>query len=834
MLEEKDCGYDVSVAPGESVIVHSPNYPKNYSDNVNCFWTIANKYGGSIRLVFDSFETEELYDYVQYGTGYVPNADTYKHHGNVTPEALTSTESVWITFYSDRSVTSRGFKFVASAFGECKYEYQLNQADEITIASPNYPYNYHDNIECTWIIITNTVWGKIGLFFNSFDTESHYDTVGFGSGTTPDDDTDLYHGDEIPENYTSTGGEVWIVFYSDEDVVSKGFQLTAFVIVLEIPCNIDEYKCNDGTCIPVSNVCNLHQDCSYREDERDCAGEDVNLALGKPAFQSTDFQEHRKAILGVDGVIAVSDIIKCSHTHEEPEPWFKVDLEKSYRVLRIHLFNRQDYFGYRMLGARLRVGKHENYLRNAVCGLPAFVAVNQPPKMQYDAALACESYNMAIVKDGSVEKNEKLKEFDYNLGGFWLDGRLTLNGQDYESSDGKAITWTNFRPYEPNKDGRCLTMSWHNGYKWGDLKCESSLMYICEATDKFDCAVRTFTSRCDHICEHDLGSLLCICDDNTTSSPGITCADVDRCAFGGVEESPCDNVCVDETASTDCRCQAQNKNRGCLIYLSKCGFDGVFDLTVRDIGLVSYQFSRRERCQWTVKVPKGSTIKVVIEYYSIVGECAPPRCDIDVLEVYDKSDSGDDKLAAVCGDATQPQECPECPITNMGKAVIDAVLQEGQTVSVEDMQGAFTLPIQPMLKNYCDDGDCSECGSPRTLTTTTGSIYTTNYLTGDLYYYPDTFCKWTIVAPPGQYIRVRFDSFDVPSGHIGVGQRHCASYVALYNGSDVNDVDLMDKFCGSHIPLLSSLSNELTIVFSSDQTTSGTGFTATYQTGGPD
>ncbi|XP_070571256.1 protein tolkin-like [Ptychodera flava] len=513
-------------------------------------------------------------------------------------------------------------------------------------------------------------------------------------------------------------------------------------------------------------------------------------------------------------------------------------------------------------------------------------------------------------------------------------------------------------------------------------------MYICEETDKFDCAVRTFRSKCDHICEHDLGRLLCTCHEDTTSSPNMICAGVNKCAFGGVEESPCDNVCVDEATLTDCHCQVQTENHGCLMYLSKCGFDEVLDLTVRDIGLVSYLSFWRERCQWTVKVPKGSTIKVIIEYYSIVGECAPPRCDIDVLEVFDKSDSEDDKLAAVCGDTTKPQEivyssgnlitvtftnddiylqnefqlvfipkdvlhcplciglekkghnyfinqtgpvvfidrsvkfpcagkikaweinaswangtslilrpgiyrrqednhfelvgqshiqlsnviadiftfqlpsedilsfqpgdflglmcesschlsatsdacfqCPECPTTNMGRAVIDAVLQKGQTVSVEDMKGAFTLPVQPMLTNYCENGDCSGCGSSRTLTTTTGSIYTTNYLTGDLYYYPDTFCKWTIFAPSGKFIYVRFDSFDVPSSHSGVGQRHCASYVALYNGSDVNDIDLMDTFCGSHIPLLSSLSNELTIVFSSDQTTSGTGFTATYQTG---
>ncbi|XP_070571260.1 CUB domain-containing protein 2-like [Ptychodera flava] len=349
----QDCGYDVSLATGESVIVNSPNYPDNYSDNVNCFWTITNKHAGSIRLAFDSFETEELYDYVQYGTGLVPYADTYRHHGNVIPRALTSTQSVWITFYSDRSVTNLGFEIVASAFGECafhsrlrsletleiaspsypnnygnnvyciwtftnedggqiqihfhhfqteafydylqigngtlpgpnasmhygnnipetfqsygyeawmtfrsddivsgsgflatvsatdecKYEYKLNQADEITITSPNYPYNYHENIECTWIITTNTVWGRIGLFFNSFDTELYYDTVSFGSGTTPNYDIGFHHGDDIPENYTTTGGEVWIAFDSDYSVVGKGFQLTAFVIVKN--CT------NDGMC----------------------------------------------------------------------------------------------------------------------------------------------------------------------------------------------------------------------------------------------------------------------------------------------------------------------------------------------------------------------------------------------------------------------------------------------------------------------------------------------------------------------------------------------------------------------------------------------------------
>ncbi|XP_070571265.1 uncharacterized protein [Ptychodera flava] len=1128
-----ECRYDRRFRARGNSVITSPSYPSDYGNNVYCVWTFTNEEGGRIIINFDSFQTERIYDYVQFGTGTTPDPNATLHHGNDIPETFISHGyDAWIIFHSDDSLTRSGFQATVSATDECEYEYELKENEEIVITSPNYPSNYHPNIECTWIIITNTQGGRIRLIFQTFETEDGYDSVRFGSGTTPNSDADVHHGNVIPDDYTSNGGEVWIAFYSDYSVTERGFQFTAFVIHLnctsdeyicpnnecvadpqlcegggysdlEIVCGDDEYECIDGSCISINQLCNLEQDCLYREDELDCAGEDVNLALKKPAYQSTDFAEHRKAEKGVDGIRAHNDPGRCAHTYEEFEPWFIVDLMKSYRVLRIHLFSRNDVFDYRMIGARMRVGNNENHLRNAVCGksigtetggeniincpgkmigryvsvdIPnrveylgvceievygqdlsncsevisnsstdlnnvpccagyesknrtcedidecasygslcehkcintpgsfycdcnngyklrsdrkscqrssVFVAVTQTKKVHYDAALVCEGYNMALVKDDSSVKHQQIKNSVYTSGSFWFDAIISIDGQHVVSSDGTVLEWLNFNRGEPSGDGRCLTMATGNDFLWNDYKCEESVPYICETTDKFDCAVRTFANQCDLICEHRLGNLFCPCDDpNSTNNP---CAGVSECAFGGKEKSPCNCVCVNEAVSADCYCRSQSVDFGCIIYVSKCGFNEVLDLTVRDVGLITYLYSWNTRCEWTVKVPRGSTIVAVIEYYNMVGDCVLPRCDIDLLEIHDRTDTGDDKITSICGDETTPKEivysssnimlitftnddmylqnvfqlvfiprdilqcphyigrrsdvhshfieqsgpvvfidtsskftcagkinkweintewangssllfhpgiyrrqednhyvligqsdveitnatadmvtlelspenfltfqpgdflglmcesschirgtsdtcfqCPECPVNNIRKALIRGNLQEGQTVSVDDVPGAFSLPIVAILQNYCEDGDCSGCGSPRTLTSTAGSVHTTNYLTGDLHYYPDTFCKWTIVAPSSQYIHVKFESFDVPSSHSGDGQRHCASYVALYNGSDVNDIDLMDTFCGSHIPLLSSLSNELTIVFSSDQTTSGRGFYATY------
>ncbi|XP_070554670.1 exoskeleton protein RP43-like [Ptychodera flava] len=175
--------------------------------------------------------------------------------------------------------------------------------------------------------------------------------------------------------------------------------------------------------------------------------------------------------------------------------------------------------------------------------------------------------------------------------------------------------------------------------------------------------------------------------------------------------------------------------------------------------------------------------------------------------------------------------CTQCSMNNIVDAATYKEFAVGDRITVRDVEGVVRLPVEVKLKPYCDTEECSGCGSPSILTDATGSIFSTNFLTGDEQYYPKSNCVWTIIAPVGRYIHLNFHSFDV-SGRTYGDQIRCISYLALYNGSEVNDDQRLGQFCGSQIPLLSSTSNELTVVFSTDREGDGRGFNATYYTTG--
>ncbi|XP_070576117.1 bone morphogenetic protein 1-like [Ptychodera flava] len=236
--DNSECGGNHIVSAGNSIEITSPNYPENYGDNVDCTWTVTNADGGNVQLVFNSFQTETGYDYVQYGSGSTPDADAPRHDGSDIPGSLTSSgDSVWLTFHSDGSQSFSGFQLIASGVDdndddddddndECGVNYLVSTGESFEISSPNYPENYGDNVDCTWAV-TNADGGNVQLVFNSFQTETGYDYVQYGSGSTPDADAPRHDGSEIPGSLTSSGDSVWIAFHSDGSQSFSGFQLTA-------------------------------------------------------------------------------------------------------------------------------------------------------------------------------------------------------------------------------------------------------------------------------------------------------------------------------------------------------------------------------------------------------------------------------------------------------------------------------------------------------------------------------------------------------------------------------------------------------------------------------
>ncbi|XP_077995833.1 bone morphogenetic protein 1-like [Glandiceps talaboti] len=229
----QECGGTHELTSGNHVQITSSNYPENYGDNEDCTWTVTNSDDGNILLNFVNFDTESGYDYVQFGSGSSPDANAEKQTGNTAPSDFTSSDdTAWIYFHSDGSQTRSGFRMVATAVGgdggtgkDCDAEHTLSAEESVQISSPNYPSNYDDNMDCTWII-TNSDGGDIDLQFVKLETEAGYDYVQFGSGSQVDLNAEKYDGEEIPSYFTSSGSTLWIIFHSDTSNTRLGFQAT--------------------------------------------------------------------------------------------------------------------------------------------------------------------------------------------------------------------------------------------------------------------------------------------------------------------------------------------------------------------------------------------------------------------------------------------------------------------------------------------------------------------------------------------------------------------------------------------------------------------------------
>uniref|UniRef100_A0A2D4JI15 Fucolectin tachylectin-4 pentraxin-1 domain-containing protein n=1 Tax=Micrurus lemniscatus lemniscatus TaxID=129467 RepID=A0A2D4JI15_MICLE len=99
----------------------------------------------------------------------------------------------------------------------------------------------------------------------------------------------------------------------------------------------------------------------------------TNLALRKLTFQSSFYSDRIGGPeRAVDGDCHGDwNHESCTHTKLERNPWWRVDLEESYKIYAVVVKNRRDCCGHRLLGAEIHVGDSlENSGRfNHLCGI---------------------------------------------------------------------------------------------------------------------------------------------------------------------------------------------------------------------------------------------------------------------------------------------------------------------------------------------------------------------------------------------------------------------------------------------------------------------------------
>uniref|UniRef100_A0A3B3ZXH0 CUB domain-containing protein n=1 Tax=Periophthalmus magnuspinnatus TaxID=409849 RepID=A0A3B3ZXH0_9GOBI len=120
-----DRGFHITYTTSPSTgIIISPNWPNNYAHNRQCIYLIRLPQGEKVALNFTHMNLESHsncnFDYVEVRDGLQETAPLIgRYCGDVVPAPLqSSSNSMWIRFRSDSSVTRAGFRAVYTV-GEC-------------------------------------------------------------------------------------------------------------------------------------------------------------------------------------------------------------------------------------------------------------------------------------------------------------------------------------------------------------------------------------------------------------------------------------------------------------------------------------------------------------------------------------------------------------------------------------------------------------------------------------------------------------------------------------------------------------------------------------------
>ena len=107
------CVRDITLEPGGTAELQSPNYPDKYDNRRLCQWLITIPAGQTMRLIFRDFYTEEDFDWFEAGDGLNPDDEQsviLRVSGNFIPaNFVSSTNKMWVRFTSDIRRAFRGF-----------------------------------------------------------------------------------------------------------------------------------------------------------------------------------------------------------------------------------------------------------------------------------------------------------------------------------------------------------------------------------------------------------------------------------------------------------------------------------------------------------------------------------------------------------------------------------------------------------------------------------------------------------------------------------------------------------------------------------------------------
>ncbi|XP_042598107.1 deleted in malignant brain tumors 1 protein isoform X5 [Cyprinus carpio] len=223
-------------------VLLSPRYPNNYPNNAQCTWTIHSTGNATVSLIFTDVDLETCCDYIKVYDGpstLHPLLGEIREYRNQSFKS--SSNDLTVFFYSDSSVTRRGFhaNWVFVDVGNINTTYttitpETNSSEPCggnmtdwrgVLLSPRYPNNYPNDTQCTWTI-HSTGNATVSLIFTDVDLETCCDYIKVYDGPST---LHPFLG-EIREyrnqSFKSSNNDLTVFFYSDHSVTRRGFYAT--------------------------------------------------------------------------------------------------------------------------------------------------------------------------------------------------------------------------------------------------------------------------------------------------------------------------------------------------------------------------------------------------------------------------------------------------------------------------------------------------------------------------------------------------------------------------------------------------------------------------------
>ncbi|CAK8673616.1 uncharacterized protein LOC143468203 [Clavelina lepadiformis] len=227
-----------------STNITSPNYPKNYTENSNTFWTFAAPIGEQLQFKVTEMLIEPCCDYLKLTDGLDERLIAKLGKEGVKKDTMfqTTTGILKVTFHTDYSINHQGFHASLSTIPRkplnakaCGFTDMVTNQTTI-FNSPSYPYDYPSNMDCNWLLKSPYNGWQVLVVFEDFRSEDCCDHLEVFDGTSFDSQLLATIKDKWnPHNYRfiSSQGSLYLRFISDTNVNYRGF--SGYYTLIEVP-----------------------------------------------------------------------------------------------------------------------------------------------------------------------------------------------------------------------------------------------------------------------------------------------------------------------------------------------------------------------------------------------------------------------------------------------------------------------------------------------------------------------------------------------------------------------------------------------------------------------